>query len=231
MTTDELHSLIQAIVNNDDTTVRRFIDNGGVQAHDCLALRTAVYAGNLSMTHLLLPHSDVFAYNANAVHLAIDNGFNDIFTALYPYIVQKNDRDKNYEFLLRAVESNETAMVEMLAPISNLDHADCDVFFKANPHNERLYQHLINAVASQKLEKLANNLALVVDVARLQLVVSHLGLEQTQRLHDTIVQLNHNGFTLSDKGLLCLDVIDQHRQKCVLLHTAACHGTHKTHKI
>lgn len=231
MSAKNIHDMIEAITNSDSKTVQSFIDRHLIEMHDCLALRTAVYANNLPMAQLIAPHSDIFAANSNAIHLAIENGFNEIFTTLYPFIVQKNDPDQNYEFLLRAVENNETAMVEKLAPISNLDHVGCDVFLKADPHNERLYQHLINSVTSQKLEKLAYNLALVVDVARLQLVVSHLGLEQTQRLHDTLVQLDSNGFTLSDKGLLCFEIIDHHRQKCVLLQTTACNGTLKTHKI
>lgn len=227
------HDIVNAVMNNDAVAVQGFIDAHQIQTHNCLALRTAVYCNNISMTQMVVAHSDVFAWDANAVHLSIENNSKDIFDILFPYVCAKNDAVRNFEFLLQAIAIDHAYFVEQLVSHADLPHQDITgIFLRLNQNpQQRIVQSLMDNMITSQRFFLAEHFTLAGDARRLEVIVNHLNLSEVQDLHALVSSFRTEGVSLSEKGQHCFDIIDQHRQKCVLLNTVSGRGTHKPHKI
>lgn len=224
--------IVDAVMNNDVVAVQQFIDRNQIQAHDCLVLRTAVYCNNLEITQMVVKHSDIFAWNANAVYLSIEDNLKDIFAILFPYICAKNDTLQNFEFLLQAVAVDNAYIVEQLASYSDLSNQSIIGLISRLNQNpqQRIAQSLMNNMSSSQRLSLAENFTLSADTKRLQAIVDCLDFNEIQILHDMVLSFNQ-GTHLSEKGQHCLDIIDQHRQKCVLVDTVGIAGSAAKKKI
>lgn len=226
------NDIVDAVMNNDAVAIQQFIAQNQIQAHDCLALRTAVYCNNSSITQLVVAHSDIFAWNANAVYLSIENDLGGIFDILFPYICAKNDVQQNFEFLLKAVALNRPDHVEKLVSFCDLKNQSITGII--SPLHEvpqpRIIQDLLDNMSSSQHLFLAKKFTLSGDEKRLKSILEHLNFKVIQALHDVIQPFNRNT-NLSKKGEHCLDLINQHRQKFVLLHTVSNTGVSSKRKL
>lgn len=218
--------IVDAVMNNDTGAVQLFIDRKQIQDHNCLALRTAVYCNNVAITQMVVEHSDVFAWNANAVYLSIENNLKEIFDILFPYICAKNDTTHNFEFLLQAVAVDHAYFVDQLVTYSDLPKQSITgILSRLNPNpQQRIAQSLMHNMSSSQRLSLTENMTLSADIKKLQIFVGYLSFNEIQALHTTILSF-HQGTQLSEKGQQCLNIIDQHRQKCVLIDTTGSVGT------
>lgn len=213
-----VQDIVGAVMNNDTDSVQSLIDCNQIQAHDCLALRTAVYCNNSQITQMVVEHSDVFSFGANAVYLSIENNFQDIFDILLPHVCAKNDSKCNFEFLIQSVAGNQSHMVEKLAPIADLPNQSLvGVMTRINIQtNPKIVQCLMENMSQNQRIGFAENFALAGDAQRLRPVVEHLSLVEVEQLCNMIRSLSDQNLTLSENGRSCFDILDQHRQKCVL---------------
>lgn len=218
--------IVDAVMNTDIVAIQSFIDRNQIQDHNCLALRTAVYCNNVVITQMVVEHSDVFAWNANAMYLTIENNFKDIFDILFPYVCAKNDTTHNFEFLLQAVAVDHAHFVEKLAPYSDLPNQSITgIISRMNQDPQtRIVQSLMDHMSSSQRLSLAENFTLSADAKRVQAIVGHLSFNEIQALHDMVLSFNQ-GTRLSEKGQQCLDIINQHRQKYVLVDTVGSLGS------
>lgn len=214
-------------MNNDTVAVQALINRNEIQAHDCLALRTAVYCNNALITQMVVAHSDVFAWNANSVYLSIENNFKDIFDLLFPYICAKNNTSQNFEFLLQAVAVDQFHMIEKLAPIADLPKQSVTgIATRLNNNPQpRLIEALMASMDPSQRITVAENFALTGDFRRLKPIVEVLTLSEVQTVYNTICSFSSFDWSLSEKGRICFDVIDQQRQKRVLEHTVGNLGS------
>lgn len=219
-------------MNNDTVAVQLLIDRNQIHMHDCLALRTAVYCNNAPITQMVVEHSDIFAWNSNAIHLSIENSSTDIFDILFPYICAKNDPTQTFEFLLQAVAVDHAYFVEQLVPYSDLPtQSITGILSRLNSTpQERIVHSLMHNMSSSQRLSVVENLTLSADIKKLKAFVGYLDFNEIQALHTMIVTFNQDTH-LSDKGQQCLNVINQHRQKCVLEQTVGNAGLASKKKI
>lgn len=227
------HDIVNAVMNNDARSVQGFIDAHQIHTHNCLALRTAVYCNNIPMTQMVIAHSDVFAWDANAVYLSIENNCQEIFDILFPYVCAKNDTARNFEFLLQAIAMDHAYFLEKLVSHTDLPNQDITgIVSRLNQDpQQRIVQSLMDNMNTSQRFSLAEHFSLAGDARRLEVIASHLNLSEIQDLYTMVSSFCTEGVSLSEKGQHCFEIIDQHRQKCVLLHTVSGRGAHKPHKI
>lgn len=222
-----VRDIVDAVMNNDTVAVQLLIDQNQIHMHDCLALRTAVYCNNAPITQMVVEHSDIFAWNSNAIHLSIENSSTDIFDILFPYILAKEDTTQNFEFLLQAVAADQFHMVEKLTPIADVPHQSVTGLtarLNNNPHPRIIAALMVSMDPSQRIT-VAENFALTGDFQRLKPIVEFLTLSEVQTVYNKICSFSSFDWSLSEKGRICFDAIDQQRQKRVLEHTVGNPGS------